>query len=121
MLNLIDLTEWKNKKTILNEYKAQEIKMDERTFRKMVENHNKRYFSHSESDFIAHGRKGYLRTKDAEIIRKSIEDGKKRALNLLWKYSQTKKALGEKDNLRLDLERMELIDGREKNVCENNN
>ena len=112
MLSLIKLDEWKTKKVILNEFKDLEIKMDERAFRLMVENHNKRYFDHLEDSFIAHGRKGYLMTKDAEIIRKSIEDGKKRALNLLWKYSRTKKALGEKDNLRFELERLGVLDGR---------
>ena len=111
MLSLIKLDEWKTKKEILKEYKDLEIEMDERAFRKLVENHNKRFFSHSEECFIAHGRKGYLMTKDPEIIRKSIEDGKKRALNLLWKYSRTKRALGENDNLRLELERMDLLNG----------
>lgn len=111
MLNLIDITDWKTKKEILDDYKALDVKMDERAFRKLVENHNKRFFNHSEDTFIAHGRKGYLMTKDAEIIRNSIEDGKKRALNLLWKYSRTKKALGENNNLKFELERMELIDG----------
>ena len=120
MLSLVKLDEWKTKKEILKEYKDLEIEMDERKFRLLVENHNKRFFSHSEDSFIAHGRKGYLLTKDAEIIRKSIEDGKKRALNLLWKYSRTKKALGEKDNLRLELERLGVLDGRAQNVCENN-
>lgn len=112
MLSLIKLDEWKTKKEILKEYKDLDVQMDERAFRKLVENHNKRFFSHSENTFVAHGRKGYLMTKDAEIIRKSIEDGKKRALNLLWKYSRTKKALGEKDNLRFELERMGVLDGR---------
>ena len=120
MLRLVNLTEWKTKKVILNELKEQDIKVDERMFRKMVENHNKRFFSHSEECFIAHGRKGYLMTKDPDIILKSIEDGKKRALNLLWKYSRTKRALGEKDNLRFELERLGVLDGRTQNVCENN-
>lgn len=112
MLEIIDLSEWKTKEQILKEYHDQGIGMKERTFRKLVEMNNKCYYDHTTEWFIAHGNKGYIKTKDAEIINKSIEDGKKRALNLLWKYSRTKKALGEKDNLRLELERMDIIDGR---------
>ena len=104
MLNLINLREWKTKKIILQELENQGFRVDERNLRIQIEKHNQRFFEHHEEEFIAHGRKGYIKTKDSRIIKRSVEDGKKRALNLLWKYSRTKRALGEKDNLRFELE-----------------
>ena len=106
MLNLINLREWKTKKVILQELENQGFTVDERHLRKMIEKHNLRFFEHHEDEYIAHGSKGYMKTKDNGIIERSVEDGKKRALNLLWKYSRVKRALGEKDNLRLELEKI---------------
>lgn len=106
MINLVNLETWKTKKIILQELEAQGFKVDERSLRKMIERHNQLFFEHHEDEFIAHGSKGYMKTKDSRIIKRSVEDGKKRALNLLWKYSRVKKALGEKDNLRFELEKI---------------
>lgn len=111
MLDLIDLSEWKTKNQIIKELHDQDIKTDERTLRAMIEKHNIRYFNHLEKEYIAHSPKGYIKTSDYSIIKKSIDDGKKRALNLLWKYSKTTKALGENNNLKLELEDMGIIDG----------
>lgn len=111
MLEIIDLSEWKKKEQILEEYKELGIGMKERTFRKLVEMNNKCYYDHTTEWFVAHGNKGYIKTKDPEIIKKSISDGKKRAIALLKIYRDTKKALGENDNLKLELENEEIING----------
>lgn len=102
-------SEWKTKKQILAEAKKDGINLDERSLRLFIERHNKTYWTHEVDEFIVHGRKGYKLTSDKEEIKKSIQDSKKRALNLLWKHSRTMKALGEVDNIKLDLEEMEII------------
>lgn len=111
MLDIIDLSEWKTRKEILNEYNKLGIHVADRTFRKVVEENNKRFYNHETEWFIAHGTKGYIKTKDNDIIQKSIMDGKKRAITLLKIYRDTKKALGENDNLKLELENEEIING----------
>ena len=101
--------DWKTKNQIIIEAYKDGIKLHERVWRKFVEDYNKKYWSHEVDNFIVHGRRGYKLTTDKEEIKKSIQDGKKRALNLLWKYSQTRKAMGEVDNIKLELEEMEII------------
>lgn len=101
--------EWKTKKEIIAKAKGDGLKIDEREWRKFVERHNKLYWAHDVDEFIVHGRKGYKLTSDKDEINASIQDSKKRALNLLWKYSQTRKALGEVDNIKFDLEELEII------------
>lgn len=109
MLDFVDLKEWKTKKTILAELEKCGMKTDERVWRTFVENYNKKYCDHIHDTYIVHSNKGYKLTDDKEEITKSIEDGKKRGLNLLWKYSRTMKALGQKDNIRMDLEEMGVL------------
>lgn len=99
---LINLKEWKTKKQILNELRTHEIYMDERAWRVYVENHNKRYFNGLCDDYIVHGKKGYKLTQDRKEIVKSADDLTKRALNMLWKASQTYKSMGEHMNIKLD-------------------
>lgn len=109
MLEYVDLTEWKTKKTILAELEKNGIKTDERTWRMYVEQYNKKYWDHVHDTYIVHSNKGYKLTDDKQEVVNSIEDGKKRALNLLWKYSKTMKALGQKDNIRMDLEQLGVL------------
>ena len=101
--------DWKTKNQIIIEAYADGITLHERTWRKFVEDYNKKYWSHEVDTFIVHGRKGYKLTSDKDEIKASIQDSKKRALNMLWKYSKTRKAMGEADNIMLDLKEMEII------------
>lgn len=101
--------DWTTKKEIIARAYDDGITLNERVWRKYVENHNKKFWSHEEDQFIAHSGKGYKLTSDKDEIVASIKDSKKRALNLLWKHSQTMKALGRVDNLRYDLEELEII------------
>ena len=101
--------DWKTKNQIIIEAYKDGIKIHERAFRKYVENHNKKFWSHEVDEFIVHGRKGYKLTKNKEEINKSIQDSKKRAMNMLWKWSKTRKALGETDNIKFELEELEII------------
>lgn len=109
MIDFVDLSEWKTKKVIIEEAKKNGVTFDERAWRMFVENYNKKYWAHEEENFIVHSNKGYKLTSDKQEIKESIKDSKKRGLNLLWKHSKTMKALGEVDNLRMDLEELELI------------
>lgn len=102
-------SEWKTKKEIIADAKANGCKINERELRKFIERYNKQYWAHQVEKFIVHSRKGYKLTSDKDEINASIQDSKKRALNLLWKYSQTRRALGEVDNIKLDLEKLEII------------
>lgn len=109
MLEYINLRDWKTKKEIIAELKEQGVKMDERKWRLFVEKNNKAYCNEETDFYIVHGKKGYKATTNEDEIIESINDLHSRALNMLWKQSQAKKALGIKDNLKIDLERMEII------------
>jgi hypothetical protein len=105
MVEFIDLSDWKTKKQILLELGN----VSEREWRKAVEKHNIAYCKHEVDTYIVHSKLGYKLTQDKQEIIDSIKDNKKRSLNMLWKYSQTMKALGEKDNIKFDLESMGVI------------
>lgn len=102
--NLVDLSEWKTKKTILKELKDRGLNVDERTWRTSVEEHNKLYANDLEETYIVHGKNGYKKTKDTREISKSADDLRKRAINMLWKESQAYKAIGLHLNLKFDFE-----------------
>lgn len=101
--------DWSTKKEILARAKQDGITLHERTWRFFVEDYNKKYWRHEVDTFIVHSSKGYKLTSDKDEIVASIKDSKKRALNLLYKYSQTMKALQRVDNVKIDLEALEII------------
>lgn len=105
MIDLINLSDWKTRKNILIELGN----VSDREWRKYVEKHNIAFCNHEVDTYIVHSNLGYKATTDRNEIINSIQDNKKRSLNMLWKYSQTMKALGEKDNLRFKLEEIGVI------------
>lgn len=107
--DLIDLTTWKTKKQINEELRVYSVQLNERTFRKNVENHNELYFAHEKEFYVAHGSKGYKMTKDTEEIRESLRDSLKRGLDQLSKYHKGIKALGENANFSLSIKDNELV------------
>lgn len=92
---------WKTKSAILKQLKRDyDYELDERSFRKMVENFNKEYRAHlTDGWYIVHSNRGYKITKDHDEIIQSDKDLTKRALNMLYKVGRTKKARGEDANL----------------------
>lgn len=106
---LINLKEWKTKKQINEELRVYSVQLNERTFRKNVENHNELYFAHEKEFYVAHGSKGYKTTKDTEEIRESLRDSLKRGLDQLSKYHKGIKALGENANFNLSIKDNELV------------
>lgn len=106
---LVNLSSWKTKKEIIQELRKSNIKIDERQWRLIVEEYNQQYMEVKHPYYIVHSRKGYMLTDDKEEIKKSIKDLRSRSLNMLKKYSLTMRAIGLQDNLRIDLEEMEII------------
>lgn len=109
MLEFIDLSNWKTKGQIIKELQKQGVKTDERTLRQNIERHNILYCQGVVAEYIVHSSKGYKKTSNKEEILSSINDLQKRALNMLWKVSETKKSMREHDNLKFELEERNLI------------
>lgn len=109
LIDYVDLKDWKTKKEILSELSINYKEVDERMWRYYVAEYNARFWNHEVDTFIVHSNKGYKLTADKDEICDSLLDMKKRSLNMLWKFSQTMKALGEKDNIKFDLEEMGLM------------
>lgn len=109
-IQVVDLHDWKTKKQILSEIREKGILIDERKWRIYVEHYNKMYCDDLVDSYIVHGKKGYKLTTNHEEIIASVDDLKKRGLNMLWKHSQATKALGFKQNLKMELEELEIIE-----------
>lgn len=109
IFELLDLKEWKKKKDILKELKKNGVRMSERAWRKAVELHNKKYFSHETDKYLAHSPRGYKLTDNKDEIIASAKDYRTRAFNQLVKASKTLKAMGENDNIRLEIKNGEFI------------
>lgn len=106
--------DWQTKSEILSKMAKKGFYLDERTFRKRIENQNKCYMEHLSPYFIAHSSKGYKKTTNREEIVLSAKDNRKRALNMLMKESKTLKALGENANMTLFVR-----DGEMSFTCDN--
>jgi len=104
----IDLTKWKTKTEIPRELKTKDITINERQLRRFFEKHNNDFFNGQVDTFVIHSGKGYKLTSDKDEIMQHREDYKKRALNMLWKYSQISKAVGEHCNLQMDLKDLDV-------------
>lgn len=109
----IDLSVWKTKQQIMEELLFIGISIDERSLRLVVDYNNVLFNQHLRDTYIAHSNKGYIATKDEKIIKDSITDLFKRSKNMLWKYGQTRKAINENYNLKLELEESGLFEKEE--------
>lgn len=99
--DIVKLTDWKNKKNILQSFEDKGISVDERTFRNKVKDFNKMFYNHETKYFIAHSNKGYKMTTNVEEIKESIKDNHKRALDMLYEEAKIKKAIGENYNMKV--------------------
>lgn len=99
--DIVDLSDWKKKNTILQTFSNKNISIDERTFRNKVKDFNKMFYNHETKYFIAHSNKGYKMTTNVEEIKESIKDNHKRALDMLYEEAKIKKAIGENYNLKI--------------------
>lgn len=106
IFEMIDMFSWKTKKQILNELKQNGVYLNERYFRKMIENHNKLFCQHKVNYYIVHSSKGYKLTQDRKEIIDTVKDFRKRAVNQFNKARDVIKAMNENDNFNL-----EIVDG----------
>lgn len=105
LYKIIDMSSWKTKSILLKEYEDKTgVLLSERTFRQKIKENNSLFYKRKNDVFIAHSSKGYIATTNEKIIRQSIADNRKRALNLLYDESQAKKTLNEKCNFRLEID-----------------
>lgn len=98
---LVNMDSWKTKEEILTELLLKkDMDLNERSLRNEIEINNRLFYEHLVDKFIAHdNHKGYIATAVREVIKRSIDDDKKRAIKLLTRYSKTLKALGENGNM----------------------
>lgn len=87
-------SEWSTRKEIIHRLKMAGLMMNERAFRYWVEDWNDKYCNQKVDIYIAHSPKGYKATEDVDEIKDSVDDLKRRALDMMKKYSDTRKALG---------------------------
>lgn len=106
IFELIELFDWKKKHEILKELKANGVYLNERSFRKIVENHNKLFCEHKVDYYIVHSGKGYKLTQNREEIVDTAKDFRKRAVNQFNKARDVIKAMNENDNYNF-----EIVDG----------
>lgn len=102
MLESINLGDWLKKDEILRMLTLNKGKVvNERAFRIMVKEHNKKFINHEKDYFIAHSSKGYKATTDKDEILASVKDKRKRALDMLYENAQVLKALNENCNIKI--------------------
>lgn len=101
VLDYVDLNDWKTKKEIIRGLFLNNFQIDERTWRRIVKEHNQKFYNHELDTFIAHSNKGYKLTKNVEEIKESIKDNHKRALDMLYEEAQIKRAIGENYNMKV--------------------
>jgi hypothetical protein len=99
---MVNLTDWKTKKQILNELREHGIKLPEREWRTYVEKYNKMYAACITDKYIVHSPKGYKLTQDTQEIHAALDDYEKRALNMLQKVSEGRKAVAEHMNMTFE-------------------
>ena len=103
IFELINMFDWKKKHEILKELKENGVYLNERTFRKTVENHNKLFCEHKVDYYIVHSAKGYKLTQDREEIVNTAIDFRKRAINQFNKARDVIKAMNENDNYNFEI------------------
>lgn len=94
---------WLKKKKILQEFKNLGIEINERNLRSIITKFNKNYGVTSDF-YIAHSSLGYKLTTKKEDIYQSIQDQRKRALNMLKQYYSALDAIGLQNQLSLDIQ-----------------
>lgn len=103
IFEMIELTDWKTKKEILKELRSNGVYIDERCFRKIVENYNKLFCEHKVDNYVVHSAKGYKLTNDKDEIIQTASDFRKRAINQFNKARDVIKAMNENDNYNLEI------------------
>ena len=91
----IDLSQWKKKKEILQQLKAQGSPMNERAFRRAIQNHNNLFSAGLVDSYIVHdNRRGYKESRDYNEIMRSLRDKRRRANTMLKEARKAEMQLG---------------------------
>lgn len=97
LYEVIDISNWCKKKTILKLLEQSGNKMNERVFRGLVAYNNILFAEGQRELYIAHSNEhGYIATADENIIRASTADLRARAYDMLRKANNTEKQLAKK-------------------------
>lgn len=100
----IDVGEWKTLSEIhFYLVNVKHIHIPKRTIRNIFAQYNLKNQKGEIETFIVHSCRGYQLTHDEELIRKSLQDDKKRALKLLKRFYETNKRLGERTQISLNI------------------
>lgn len=94
-------SEWTTRAQIIQRLKLAGLDIGDRNFRHWVEFWNRKYCDMDTDIYIAHGPRGYKATMDMDEIKDSVADLRCRAMDMLKKYSDTRKALGRRLQTRL--------------------
>lgn len=104
LMEFLDQGDWKKKQEILEYLYDRGIDINERTLRVLIQEFNESNRIGDTELFIAHGNLGYLLTRDPMWIKRSLRDDKKRAMTLLKRVYGCEKRLGERTQLKLNIE-----------------
>lgn len=97
LYEVIDMSNWCKKKTILKLLEQSGNKMNERVFRALVAYNNILFAEGIRDMYIAHSNEhGYIATINESIIRASTADLRARAYDMLQKANDTEKQLAKK-------------------------
>lgn len=97
LYEVIDMSNWCKKKTILKLLEQSGNKMNERVFRGLVAYNNILFAEGQRELYIVHSNEqGYIATLDENIIRASTADLRTRAYDMLSKANQTEKQLAKR-------------------------
>lgn len=93
ILDVIQIEDWTTRAEILQRLHMAGIAMTDRSFRRWVADKNEEFYNGQSEFYIAHGDKGYKVTTDSAEILDSVDDLKRRAMDMLVKHRKARQAL----------------------------
>lgn len=109
MIELVNLTDWKKQKEIIDELYQNGIVTTSRSWRIAVEKWNKKFTDGEVDYYITHSNaKGFKATKDYQEAKIGRDDYIKRAIDMLKKSRACDKAFRVKDNFKYNYETGEI-------------
>lgn len=111
MIELIDLSEWKNQKDIILElHREHGINISSRQWRIAVANWNKKFANHEVDYYITHSNsKGFKATKDYQEAIIGRNDYLKRAYDMIKKAKECDVGFNNLQNYYIDFEEGKIV------------
>ena len=105
ILKELSTTEWKHKEDILNDFAKDGIDIDERIFRKYIQENNHQYAIGESNYYIAHSNtNGYKIATEWKDIDESTKDSLKRGFTMISDAYKTRKQFARRRNERFDFD-----------------